>query len=57
MEDGLIERKGDYYHIEDRNWHGIKRTLSAIRGDDELRDWLTACIEERTAELAEVVDE
>lgn len=56
MEDELIRRVGDTYFIADGNegetkHHGIKKTIAAIEDDDELREWLVACIEETTAEI------
>lgn len=59
MADGLIERVGDYFTVRDPDddkpgkVHGIKRMRTKIEADDELRDWLTACIMEQTAELEE----
>lgn len=60
MTDGLIERHGDNYMLPGigsgpdsmTKHHGIKRTVDKIVGDEELRDFLISCIEERTAELA-----
>lgn len=55
MEDGLIERKGDYYEVIDYDQkircHGAKRMVKRINEDDELREWLVTCVEERTAEI------
>lgn len=55
MVDGLIERKGDYYEVigysEPVRRHGIKNMVKKILDDDNLQEWLTVCIEERTAEL------
>jgi protein RecA len=61
MEDGLIDRRGDYYHLimaedDELKVYGIKRTLALINTDEDIREWLTACVEERTAELAEVAN-
>jgi len=54
MRDGIVERKGDYYEVLTPDEkviraHGIKRTLAKINEDEELRDFLIACIEEGTA--------
>lgn len=55
MEDGLVERKGDYYEIvgysEAVRCHGIKRMVTKINEDDELREWLGVCVDEVTASL------
>jgi hypothetical protein len=55
MVDGLIERKGDYYEVigysEAVRRHGIKNMCKKINEDDNLQEWLTMCIEERTSEL------
>lgn len=55
MEDGIIERKGDYYETvgfqQSVRCHGIKRMRARIEDDEELREWLTACVEEKTAEM------
>lgn len=61
MEDGWIVRQGDSYIVqgyEGKNGpaikaHGIKKMRTKIEKDDELREWLKLCIEERTAELGE----
>lgn len=52
MEDGIIERKGDYYEVSEFNVraHGIKRMVAKINEDDDLRAWLVTCVEEATAE-------
>lgn len=57
MRDELINREGDHYVIPmveggTKRSHGIKNALKAIESDDELRDFLVTCIEERTVELA-----
>ena len=57
MEDGLIERAGDYYTVNEQRVHGIKRLLAMLNDNLELNEWLTSCIEERTIELAEPADE
>lgn len=58
MRDGIIQRKGDYFHITGLNGeqrsHGIKRTVAKISEDEELRDFLIACIEEQTAVIGGV---
>lgn len=55
MEDGIIERKGDYYEVSGYQssvrCHGFKRMRKRIEEDDDLRGWLIACVEEQTAEL------
>lgn len=54
MEDGIVRRTGDYFNIttadeEEIRLHGIKRAVARINDDDELREWLVACVEEATA--------
>jgi len=55
MTDGLIDRKGDYYEVvgydESVKCHGAKRMVKRLNEDDELREWLIACVEEQTAEI------
>jgi recombination protein RecA len=55
MEDGLVERSGDYYAVigydEAVRCHGVKRMVTRINDDEELREWLVSCIEEGTAEM------
>jgi recombination protein RecA len=59
MEDGLIVRHGDYYHVtgsddKEIKMHGIKNAVKKIDADDELREWLVACVEEQTMAGANV---
>lgn len=52
MEDGLIERSGDYYTVRgDKRIHGIKRLVTYLESNEEERDYLIACIQERSAEM------
>lgn len=57
MTDGIIERKGDYYHMKTPDGgevkaHGIKNAVKKLEGNDELREFLILCVQERTAILA-----
>lgn len=62
MEDGLIERVGDYYsfHLPDRDGekraHGVKQLAKRLYADEELSMDLEALIEARTEVLAEGSD-
>lgn len=60
MEDEIVVRKGDYYEVNDYSQpvrcHGIKRMRTRIEEDDELREFLIACVTERTAELDSEAD-
>lgn len=57
MTDGVLLRQGDNYLVpsHDVKCHGIKRMVKKIVDDDELRDFLVTCIEERTVELGGAV--
>ena len=61
MLDGLIERRGDYFHIAGPDGeikrHGIPGTVKLLRQEDELREFLVTCIEEQTALLASGEDD
>jgi RecA/RadA recombinase len=44
MEDGLVDRKGDYFsapkYDAKKKVHGVKRMVNWIEDDDDFRDWL-----------------
>lgn len=53
MKDGLITRPKDYFFIQtpdgkEVKCHGINRAVAKLNEDDELREWLTLCIQEQT---------
>jgi recombination protein RecA len=56
MEDGVVERRGDYFIYttldgEEVKCHGINRMTAKLEGDEELREELASIIEESTAEI------
>jgi hypothetical protein len=59
MEDGLIERQGDYFSFHDdiaqefntKKIHGVTRLVKLLEADEPLADFLSSCIEERTSEM------
>lgn len=53
MKDGLITRPKDHFFIQtpdgkEVKCHGINQAVAKINKDDELREWLTLCIQEQT---------
>lgn len=53
MRDGLVKKPNDYYFIQtpegkELKLHGVNRAIAKINDDDELREFLTLCIQEQT---------
>jgi protein RecA len=51
MRDGLVVRSGDYYSLvtpdeQGARMHSIGRAIDKLHSDDEIREFLTLCIEE-----------